>query len=78
MSKEAWRGSFRVSDLAIIYTMVGDQDAAIDLLEQLLDNPSEISVALLKIDPIWNPLRDNPKFQQLLQKYSQGNTKSTS
>jgi len=73
MSKEAWRGSFRVWDLAKIYTMVGDHDAAIDLLEKLLANPSEISAALLKIDPTWDPLRKNPKFQQLIQKYSGGN-----
>jgi serine/threonine protein kinase/Tfp pilus assembly protein PilF len=74
MSKEAWRGSFRVRDMAEIYTMVGEQDAAINLLEKLLSNPSEVSVALLKIDPTWDPLRDNPKFQQLLQKYSGANT----
>lgn len=70
MSKEAWRGSYRVRDLAIINAMIGEQDAAIKLLEKLLDSPSEISVASLKIDPTWDPLRDNPKFQKLLQKYS--------
>nr|NIV10790.1 hypothetical protein [Fodinibius sp.] len=28
ISKEAWRGSYRLKDMAIIYTMVGDHDAA--------------------------------------------------
>ena len=33
MSKEAWRGAYREEDLARIYTMVGEHDAAIDRLE---------------------------------------------
>ncbi len=74
ISKEAWRGSYRLKDMAIIYTMVGDHDAAIELLNQLLANPSYVSVAFLKIDPTWDPLRDDPKFQQLLHKYSKENT----
>jgi hypothetical protein len=32
MSKEAWRGAHRLEDLARIYTMVGEYDAAIDQL----------------------------------------------
>jgi len=46
--------------------MVGEYDAAIDQLEYLLSIPSEISIPLLRIDPTWNPLRDNPRFQKIL------------
>lgn len=60
-------------DLAQIYTMVGEYDAAIDKLEYLLSIPSFISVAILKIDPLWDPLRQLPKFQQLLEKYPKNN-----
>jgi serine/threonine-protein kinase len=56
-------------DLAQIYVMVGDRDRAIEQLEQLLTNPSWISVRWLEIDPTWNPLRDDPKFQQLLRRH---------
>jgi serine/threonine-protein kinase len=66
MSKEAMRGAIRVEDLARIYTMVGEYDAAIDQLEVLLAVPSPMSVPMLRIDPTWNPLRDHPRFQQLL------------
>ena len=69
MSQEAWRGAFRVEDLARIYTMVGEYDAAIDRLESLLAVPSPMAVPWLRIDPIWDPLRDNPRFQTLLAKY---------
>jgi serine/threonine-protein kinase len=66
MSKEAWRGAHRLEDLARIYTMVGEYDAAIDQLEALLAVPSPMSVPMLRIDPTWNPLRDHPRFQRLL------------
>jgi len=73
ISKEAWRGSFRLLDLAQIYAMVGEPDLALDLLDELLASPTDaISVALLKIDPTWAPLRGHPRFQELLKKYSSG------
>ena len=67
VSKEAWRGTFRIEDLARIYVMVGEFDAAIEKLEFLLDVPSELSVPLLQIDPAWDPLRDHPRFKKLIE-----------
>ncbi len=52
-----------------IYVMVGESDAAIDQLELLLSLPGEISTPLLRLDPTWDPLRDHPRFQALLEKY---------
>jgi hypothetical protein len=49
--------------------MAGNQEAAIRQLDVLLSRPSQISVTLLKIDPWWDPLRKNPKFEALLAKY---------
>jgi serine/threonine-protein kinase len=69
MSKEAWRGAHRVEELARIYAMVGEYGAAIDQLEILLAVPSPTAVPMLRIDPTWNPLRDHPRFQALLEKY---------
>lgn len=66
VTKDAWRGPFRVCDLAHIYVMVGEYDAAIEQLEYLLSIPGEISIPLLKLDPTWDPLRDNPRFQKML------------
>ena len=66
IEKEAWRGSFRLVDLAKIYAMTGEQEKAIDTLERLLSIPSEVSAALLKIDPTWTTLRSNPRFQKLV------------
>jgi serine/threonine-protein kinase len=71
ISKEAWRGTFRLLDLAKVYTIVGEQDLALDALDELLSKPTDaISAALLTIDPAWAPLRQNPRFGDLLKKYS--------
>ncbi len=69
MSKEAWRGAYRVEDLARIYVMTGEYDAAIDQLEFLLSRPGDLSISLLQLDPQWKPLWDHPRFQELVEKY---------
>jgi hypothetical protein len=51
---------------AATFARVGELDAAVDQLEQLLEAPSWISVPALRADPTWNPLRGHPRFQQLL------------
>lgn len=44
-------------------------DKAIDLLDGLLSGPSPVSVTTLKVMPIWDPLRNNPRFGELLKKH---------
>lgn len=66
VEKEAWRGSFRLHDLAKIYAMVGEHEKAIDILERLLSIPCEVSVPLLKIEPWWQSLHNNERFQKLV------------
>lgn len=67
-SKDALSGPGRLRDLALIYAVIGDQETAIDRLVELLSMPSPYSVAWLSIDPIWDSLRENPRFQALLEK----------
>ena len=68
VSKEFWGGTYRVKDLARVYVMVGEYDKALDKIEYLLSIPGELSVPLLKIDPVWAPLRTHPRFQKLTEK----------
>ncbi len=56
-------------DLAHIYTLVGDRDSALQQLDYLLANPSWISVPWLELDPRWNRLRGDPRFEALLERY---------
>jgi len=60
-------GSTDLMRLALIYTRLGRLDEAFDLIEQLLNMPSLMSVAMLELDPRWRPLREHPRFQDLTQ-----------
>ena len=51
---------------ARIYAHFGHEDQALRILEEQLPLPSWISPAILRIDPIWEPLWDNPEFEALL------------
>ncbi len=73
VSEDAVWGPTHVLDLATIYTMVGEQDAALDQIEYLFSIPpgvSAFSAARLKIDPQFDPLRSHPRFRTLLAKHS--------
>jgi tetratricopeptide (TPR) repeat protein len=69
VSKEAWNGFYREVDLAKIYTMVGKYDLAIEKLDYLLSIPGELSSPYIKIDPVWKPLRSDPRFEKVLEKH---------
>jgi TolB-like protein len=69
VSKDALDGPIYLIDLAQIYTIVGEYDAAIEKLEHLLEIPGGVHLGELKVDPVWTPLRDHPRFQVLLKKY---------
>jgi serine/threonine-protein kinase len=70
-SGDAISGPLRVMDLAEIYVMAGMYDDAIEQLEYTLSIPSPINAGLLIVDPIWDPLRDHPRFQELLESDTQ-------
>jgi serine/threonine protein kinase/tetratricopeptide (TPR) repeat protein len=71
ISKDAFSGPDYVYHLAEIYVMVGEYEKAIDKIEYLLSIPSRISVPILRLDPTWDPLREHPRFKQILEKYSE-------
>jgi serine/threonine protein kinase/Flp pilus assembly protein TadD len=70
VSKDATFGPDNIQNLAFIYVLVGEQNAAIDQLEYLLSIPSDLSVPYLRIDPRWDPLHNNLRFQRLLEAHS--------
>ena len=69
VSRDAYRGPYRVEDLARIYVMVGENEAAIGQLEYLMSIPIDLGIGALRLDPAWKPLRDHPRFQALIHRY---------
>ena len=59
-------------NLALIQTIFGENSRAISTLTRLLQTPYSacftampITPALLRLDPLWDPLRADPAFQKL-------------
>ncbi|HET7065821.1 MAG TPA: hypothetical protein VFI49_16235, partial [Rudaea sp.] len=68
VSRDAVSGPAVQSAAAKIFASVGANDEAIDLVRQLLQIPCGrvMSSALLKLDPAWDPLRKDARFEKLL------------
>ena len=68
LSRDAFAGPEYLVYLAQLYVSVGENAQAIDLLQQTMSIPAGLSMssALLKLDPTWDPLRADPRFDALL------------
>ena len=65
ITTEAFDGAYNQHQLARIYILVGEPQKALDQLEPLLEIPYFLSPGWLRIDPNFDPLRTNPRFQRL-------------
>jgi TolB-like protein/Tfp pilus assembly protein PilF len=66
--KDVLVGNFLLTGLAEIEARTGATADAITILRRQLSVPAggSVSIARLKIDPVWDPIRNDPGFQQLL------------
>jgi TolB-like protein/tetratricopeptide (TPR) repeat protein len=67
ISKDAVNGAYIQHQLARIDILVGEPEKALDQLEPLLKMPYYLSPGWLRIDPNFDPLRGNPRFQKLVE-----------
>jgi TolB-like protein/class 3 adenylate cyclase len=67
-SEDPFEGPSREEAMARIYAMLGDADHAIPILERLVKfpAPTEIVPWHLRLDPTWDPIRNDPRFQELV------------
>jgi serine/threonine-protein kinase len=78
-SKDRVSGPGFEENLALVEMMIGENSRAISILTQLLQtpysgwlySPCPITPALLRLDPIWDPLRGDPAFQKLCEQQKQ-------
>jgi TolB-like protein/tRNA A-37 threonylcarbamoyl transferase component Bud32/Flp pilus assembly protein TadD len=66
-SKDQFLGTGLYVTRAITLMRLVESDEAISQLEQLLKVPSVVSRNYLRLDPLFTPLRSNPRFQKLIQ-----------
>ncbi len=69
VSLDALFSPSRIEDLALIYALVGEPDAALEEIARLLSMPSLFSAAMLKLDPAWDSLRQHPRYYKILEQH---------
>jgi tetratricopeptide (TPR) repeat protein len=66
---DAFGGPEIMAGAAEVYAILGDNDRAIETLDALLSRPSPVTAEALKVNPVWDPVRSDPRFQGLINKY---------
>ena len=67
VSKNALDGARMIHYLAVIYAWTGNKDAAIERLNEAVKLPgSHVSYGDLRLNPFWDPLRGDPRFEAII------------
>jgi tetratricopeptide (TPR) repeat protein len=66
VEKDAPEGVDMVKYLAMIAAWIGDKDLACEQLGIAIHPPSNLSYGQLKLMPFWDPLRGDPRFEQIV------------
>jgi serine/threonine-protein kinase len=65
ISADALDGPLLATNLAAIYAQLGRNDQALDLLAKLVRQIGGPTPGTLRVEPQWDPLRDDPRFHDL-------------
>jgi TolB-like protein/Flp pilus assembly protein TadD len=66
ISADALDGPLVATNLAAIYALLGRREQALELLERLVRQIGGPTPGTLRLEPQWDPLREDPRFQRLL------------
>jgi hypothetical protein len=66
ITADAVDGVAYAANLAQVYTWTGEKDLAIYQLENVERVPNFVSYGFLKLQPLWDPLRGDPRFEKLV------------
>lgn len=68
LSLDALNGEQLAHGLTVVYTLLDRREEAIDQLDLLLSVPGDMTRAQLRVDPLYDRLRDHPRFRALLER----------
>ncbi|MFL6590758.1 MAG: hypothetical protein ACJ8M4_11360 [Chthoniobacterales bacterium] len=68
-SVDAFEGPMCTQALAEVYLVVGEYDKAIELTDGLLTRLTHVTVATVRISPLWDPVRQDPRFIAMMKKH---------
>ncbi len=67
MEKDAIRGPHMIAHLAMIAAWVGDNELALEQIRRFEEvTPAGFHYGYLKLDPMWDPLRGDPRFEAIV------------
>ena len=66
IEQDSINGSHLLMNLAIIYASTGQKDQAIEQLNALFSKPGDGSYGDLRLNPFWDPLRGDPRFEKIV------------
>jgi tetratricopeptide (TPR) repeat protein len=66
VTKDSIAGALLVQYLALIYAWTGERDLAFEQLEIAAKLPGYLSYGALRLDPLWDPIRQDPRFEKIV------------
>ncbi|MFL6543446.1 MAG: hypothetical protein ACJ8I9_09770 [Chthoniobacterales bacterium] len=70
MTKDAFKGPDVLEAAAQIYVVLNERDRAFAALEELAKKPNGSSPYLIRLNPAYDTIRDDPRFEPVVQKFS--------
>jgi tetratricopeptide (TPR) repeat protein len=67
VAKDALNGAHIMQYLCVIYASTGEKDLAIKQIAATLQVPSFLNYGHLRLHPVWDPLRGDPRFEKLVE-----------
>jgi TolB-like protein len=67
VSRNGTIGPYVLHQLVRVYIITGEHERALDELEKLVAIPYDVTPGWLRIDPLFDPLRKDPRFQKLVE-----------